>query len=146
MLLARRPLCPNSDQVLPAACAFVPSKTVGALFGFTNTAIVLRLGISSRNSSNRFAASGCVKNVAPVTLPPGLLRLLTSPAETGSLPIAQTTGIVAVASFAARAAGVPLIAAITATLRPTKSAAIAGSCSYWPAAQRYSIVTLLPST
>jgi hypothetical protein len=40
----------------------------------------------------------------------------------------------AVAAFAASAVGVPLIAAIMTTLRLTKSAAIAGSRSYWPSA------------
>ena len=50
-----------------------------------------------------------------MTLPPGRLRLLTSPVATGSPPIANTIGIVVVAAFAASAAGVPLIAAITAT-------------------------------
>ena len=44
----------------------------------------------------------------------------------GSLPISNTIGIVAVAAFAASAAGV-LVAAITVTWRCTRSAAIAGS-------------------
>ena len=70
----------------------------------------------------------------------GVKRTCSYPGATGSAPIANTIGIVTVAAFAASAAGVPLIAAITATLRSTKSAASAGSCSYWPAAQRYSIV------
>jgi hypothetical protein len=56
-----------------------------------------------------------VKKVAPVTLPPGRLRLPTRPNATGSLPIANTIGIVVVAAFAASAEGVPLIAAITVT-------------------------------
>jgi hypothetical protein len=50
-----------------------------------------------------------------VTLPPGRLRLVTSPGATGSPPIAKTIGIDVVADFAANPAGVPLMAAITAT-------------------------------
>jgi hypothetical protein len=38
------------------------------------------------------------------------------------------------------------VAAITATRRRTRSAASAGSRSFWFSAQRYSIVTLRPST
>ena len=64
----------------------------------------------------------------------------------GRPPIAKTIGIVVVAAFAASAAGVPLSATITVTWRRTRSAAIAGSRSYWPSAQRYSIATLWPST
>src|SRR5262245_60526232 len=58
---------------------------------------------------------GDVKKVTPVTLPLGRLRLLTSPGATGSPPIANTIGIDVVAAFAASPAGVPLMAAITAT-------------------------------
>ena len=59
-------------------------------------------------------------------LPPGRLRLVTSPGAIGSPPIANTIGIVVVAAFAANAAGVPLIAATTATFRLTRSADNAG--------------------
>jgi hypothetical protein len=55
-------------------------------------------------------------------LPPGRLRLVTSPGAIGSPPIANTMGIVVVAALAANAAGVPLIAAIAATFRRTRSA------------------------
>ena len=44
--------------------------------------------------------------VTPVTLPPGRLRLATSPSWTGSAPIPKTIGIVVVAIFAASAAGI----------------------------------------
>ena len=40
----------------------------------------------------------------PVTLPPGRLRLATSPSTTGSLPVANTIGTVMVAALAASAA------------------------------------------
>jgi hypothetical protein len=57
--------------------------------------------------------------VAPVTLPPGRLKLETNPSWTGSPPVVKTIGIVAVAAFATRLAGV-LVAAITDTWRPNK--------------------------
>jgi len=54
-------------------------------------------------------------------------------------------GIVAVATFAAIAAGV-LVAAITATCLRIRSAIIVGNRSIRPSAQRYSIATFRPST
>src|SRR5262245_37465792 len=45
------------------------------------------------------------KTAWPVMLPPGNAKLATRPARTGSLSVVNTIGIVAVASFAARAAG-----------------------------------------
>src|SRR5262245_39224501 len=54
------------------------------------------------------------KLVTPVTLPPGRLRLATSPNSTESAPPSNTIGIVVVAALAASAAGM-LVAAITAT-------------------------------
>ena len=64
-----------------------------------------------------------------MTLPPGRLRLCTNPILTGSVPLVNTIGIVVVAAFAASDAAVPppAVAAITATPRPTRSAASAGS-------------------
>ena len=72
-------------------------------------------------------------------LPPGLLRATTRPALTGSTPVLNTMGIVAVASLAANT--VLPVAAITATWRRTRSAARPGSRSYRAVAQRYSIAT-----
>jgi hypothetical protein len=61
-----------------------------------------------------------VKNrLIPVILPPGLLKLGTRPAATGSAPLVNRIGIVEVADFAAKAAGGPPVAAITATFRCT---------------------------
>jgi hypothetical protein len=54
--------------------------------------------------------------------------------------------MVDVAAFAASVAGAPPIGTITATRRLTKSAANAGSRSYWASAQRYSIATFWCST
>ncbi len=81
---------------------------------------------------------------APVRLPPGRLRLSTSPVRTGSPPIAKTIGIVVVAGFAATAAGVAA-ATITFTWRRTNSAASAGNRSYWSSAHKYSMLTFWPS-
>jgi hypothetical protein len=73
------------------------------------------------------------------------LRLATSPASTGSVDNTNTIGIVLVAALAASVAGVPPVT-ITFTPRRTRSAAIAGSRSFWPSAQRYSMATFRPST
>ena len=49
-----------------------------------------------------------------VTFAPGLLKLATKPASTGSTPVMNTMGIAAVAALAARAGGV-VFATSTAT-------------------------------
>ena len=72
-----------------------------------------------------------------MTLPPGRLRLATRQICTGSPTIRKTTGMVAVAALAASAPAVGLVS-MSATWQRTRSAAIAGSRSYWPSAQRYS--------
>ena len=86
-----------------------------------------------------------VNAVTPVTLPPGRLRLATRPVLTGSSPARRRSGSSWLPLLAASAAAPPL-ATITATWRRTKSAASAGSRSYWLSAQRNSIATLRPST
>jgi len=100
----------NVDGLSDAA-----SRRQHVCFGFTSKAMVVGFGTSSRSSSSRLGPSEAVKKLAPVTLPPGRFTLATSPCSTGSLPIAKTIGIFVVAAFAARAEGVPLMAAITAT-------------------------------
>jgi hypothetical protein len=75
-----------------------------AAFGFlglTNTAMTAVLGFSSRSSWMRFGPSWLLMKVIPVTLPPGRLRLATNPYWIGSLPFANTIGMVAVADLAA---------------------------------------------
>jgi hypothetical protein len=67
------------------------------------------------------------KKLAPVTFPLGRLRLVTTPDATGPLPMAKTTGMVAVAAFAASTDGVPLI---RATLRRIRSAANAAAVAH----------------
>jgi len=65
--------------------------------------------------SSRFDPISMPIKVVPVRLPPGRLRLATSPVSTGSPPIVKTIGMVAVAALAASADGSPPVAAITAT-------------------------------
>src|SRR5215813_6943440 len=72
-------------------------------------------GSSSCSSSSRFGASSRAKLVTPVTLPPGRLRLATSPTSTGSTPTPKTIGISPVAALAASAEAVPPALTRTAT-------------------------------
>ena len=74
-------------------------------------------------------------------LPPGRLRLATSPVATGSLLTANTTGIVEVAALAAYVALRELLT-MTGTCRPTNSAASADNRSLWPSVQPYSMVSV----
>src|SRR5262245_9559170 len=64
--------------------------------------------------------------VSPVALPPGRLKLSTSPSLTGSPPTPNTIGMVDVARLAARGEGSPPTATSTLTPRRTSSAASAG--------------------
>ena len=85
------------------------------------------LATSSRSKASFFGSNSDVNKLAPVTLPPGRLRLATRPILTGkSLPV-KTIGIVDVAALAARAGRSPPAAIITATCRLTRSVAIAVS-------------------
>ena len=59
------------------------------------------LGTSWRSSSSRFVPNSPPKKTTPVTLPPGRLRLATTPSLTGSPPVANTIGTVFVAALAA---------------------------------------------
>ena len=85
-------------------------------------------GTSSDSSSSRLAVTSVASTLTPVRLPPGRARLATSPSPTGSAPPLKTIGIVEVALVAANAPG-GLVAMIKSTLRPTRSAANAGSRS-----------------
>ena len=89
--------------------------------------ITVALGTNSPKSPRRFGINSEDNRVAPVTLPPGRLRLATRPSLTGSAPVWNTIGIVAVAAFAASAGAEPRQAAITATGRRTSSAARTGN-------------------
>src|ERR1700730_17267736 len=115
------------------------------MFGFTRRAIRVAPGRTSCSSSIRLATSSTPIKVIPVTFPPGRPRLGTKPALTGSEAVVNTIGIVFVAAIAVRIATSGAPALMTATLRLTRSAAMAGSLSNSPSAQRYSMATLRPS-
>src|SRR5262249_23511369 len=80
------------------------SNSTLAFLGFKSTAMTLASGTKRWNRSNRFADNKLLRKVAPVILPPGRLRLATSPSLTGSLPRLKTIGIDVVACLAASAA------------------------------------------
>jgi hypothetical protein len=82
-------------------------------------------GTRSCSSASRFAPSAPKMMFTPVTLPPGRLKFVTKPIFTASPPVAKTTGMVAVAAFAARPEAPPPTAAMTATRWPTNSLASA---------------------
>ena len=103
-------------------------------------------GASSRSSPSRFATSSAFWLLIPVALPPGRLRLATSPSSTGSSAIRKKIGMVEVAALAARVAGVLDSVAMTETGFLTSSSASSGSFAFCPLAQRYSTATFWPST
>ena len=102
------------------------------------------LGTASLSTSSLLVFSSGDKLDSPVTLPPGRARLATKPAPTGSPAFVITMGMVVVALLAANAAGVP-VTTIRSTLRRTKSAASSGRRSFFPSANRYSMVIFFPS-
>jgi hypothetical protein len=61
-------------------------------------------GVISRASSNCLPRRPSKVSMMPVTLPPGRLRLATSPSPIGSIKNGQTIGVVGIACFAASAA------------------------------------------
>src|SRR5215510_1880878 len=83
------------------------------LVGLVSNAKTLAAGIIWCSSSSRFGPTSAFKVATPVTLPPGRFRVGTSPAATGSAPIAKMMGVVVVVAFAASAAAVLPGVAIT---------------------------------
>src|SRR5260221_658623 len=63
--------------------------------------MTVAVGTNSCSSSSCFGPSSTFTEVTPVILPPGRLRLATSPSWTGSSAIWKTIGIVVVAAKAA---------------------------------------------
>src|SRR4029453_11733180 len=88
----------------PTACAAAwtsaRSPSVSAVPGLTSMAIVPAFGTSWRSRSNRLPPTVALMKTTPVTLPPGRLRLGTSPSLIGSLPVVNTIGIVVVDDLA----------------------------------------------
>jgi hypothetical protein len=83
----------------------VTSASAPGLVGLTSAAITAAAGIASWSNSNRFAARvEPPSQIVPVMLPPGRLKLSTRSYFTGSDPMANTIGIVAVAVLAGSAA------------------------------------------
>src|SRR5262249_27045843 len=124
--------------------SLVVSSDIG-LFGFSRKPIAAALGTNSCNRPSPLAPNSPTNQLAPVRLPPGRLRLATSPNCTGSAPTLNKIGRLVVADLAARAEGTPT-ATITVTGSWTRSATNAGSRLAWFPAQRYSITTFRPST
>ena len=85
------------------------------LFGLTISATSASFGTSSRSSSICFGPNSVPNQLTPVRLASGRLRLLTSPAAIGSPPLVNTIGIVEVSALAAKAGGLPPVAAMAAT-------------------------------
>jgi hypothetical protein len=134
-------------MAVAASCTFATiSVLLARVPGLTSRAKRVALGSRSCNSPTHFDPSSAFMVVTPVMLPPGLFRATTSPALTGSLPVVNTIGIVAVACLAANAISTGPVVAITATWRRTRSATREGNLSYWLFAHRYSIRTSRPST
>src|SRR5262249_49176057 len=130
-----------------AAAAFRSLVMVSAFsfLGLTSSPKRLAAGSSSRSNPSCLGANSLNRKLTPVALPPGRAMLATRPRLTGSSVTLKTMGRLAVAAFAASAAGVPM-ATIMATWRRSSSLAMVGSRSYWPSANRYSIPRLCPST
>ena len=106
-------------------------RRASGLLGFTSSATTAAFGTSSCSKPKPFEVSSALNQLIPVRLPPGRLRLATRPTLTGSTPLVNTIGIVAVDAFAASAALLPPVAAIAATPRRTKSVASTGNRSFW---------------
>src|SRR5215471_5338764 len=115
------------------------------VLGLTSSPRRRAAGSSSRSNPSCLGANSLNRKLTPVALPPGRAMLATRPRLTGSSVTLKTMGRLAVAAFAASAAGVPM-ATITATWRRSSSLAMVGSRSYSPSANRYSIPRLCPST
>src|SRR5262245_4109447 len=68
-----------------------------------SSAILAARGSSFSRNSSRFGSKSEVYKATPVALPLGRLRLVTRPSPIGLGPTMKRIGMVAVASFAARA-------------------------------------------
>ena len=75
--------------------------------GCRRTVTQVTAGTASLSSSNCLPMNAALGPETPVIFPPGRARVLTNPARSGSVRVTMTMGIVAVACWAARAAGAP---------------------------------------
>src|SRR5262249_9068837 len=115
-----------SCSPMARAAAFISLDGVSAfgLVGLMSSAMMVAIGTRSCSSASRFGPTSTPKLDTPVRLPPGRLRLATSPAWTASAATLKTIGIVEVAALASRTAGP--FAKITATPGRAKAAAQVG--------------------
>jgi hypothetical protein len=101
--------CLCDDNLLPdgaGGCLYFCYFEVGPRIGKASVIGVLENpGTTSSNNSRRFGATSTVKELTPVILPPGRLRLATKPSCTGSPALRNTIGMVDVAALTARSAG-----------------------------------------
>src|SRR5215212_6136826 len=104
-----------------AACSVASTNDSDAV-GSAKTAIRCTFGTASTRISRRFELTSVLRKDSPVRLPPGRKRLVTIPEASASPSAANTMGILAVASAAARTGAVPAVT-ITSTLRCASSAA-----------------------
>jgi hypothetical protein len=88
------------------------------------------LGTNRSSIPSSLATNGPTEKTTPVILLPGRLMLATRPTLTGSAPMTNTIGVVAVAALPACAAGTPA-PTIAATCLRRRSAASPGSRSCW---------------
>src|SRR5215472_11925591 len=102
--------------------------STSAPFGSRNTAMIDALGTNSCSIPSNLASNGLTEKTTPGILPLGRLMLATRPTLTGSAPMTNTIGVVAVAALPACAAGTPA-PTIAATCLRTRSAASPGSRS-----------------
>ena len=136
---------PQARGLPPAASRDVGSAWRG-MFGFTRAPRwSTPLEPASCSSSSRFAASSVVKMLTPVALPPGRLRLATSPSSTGSAAGVEHDRDGGGRGLGRNGRGVAAGRHDHRDLALNEIGRQAGSRSYWPSAQRYSIATLRPS-
>jgi len=113
--------------------------------GFARTPSRASPGTASFNSSTCLPANSVPTKLSPVTFPPGLAKLVTRPAATGSPGTVTTMGTVVVACFAASAVSV-LATTMTSTLRRTNSSATARAASFRGSVYRRSMTMFWCST
>ena len=105
-----------SPRAWAAACEMRETGSARAgTAGLTRRAMMVAEGNSSCSSSSLFGATSMFRLVTPVTLPPGRLRLATSPTLDWVGPDPEDDWNARVAAFAARAEAVPPAATSTAT-------------------------------
>src|SRR5262249_36512766 len=97
----RRDVADEIETGAAASTSLVVSSNTG-LFGFSRKPIVGVLGTNSCKSASPLAPSSPVNTLKPVRLPPGRLRLATSPSCTGLAPTPNTIGMLLVAALATR--------------------------------------------